>query len=153
MNKELCIKVGKWNNSKITVYLLGLLTFHSYCTIRELLETLGAAGRECRCYPKTCSYFLIKAMYWVAICHLVQKTNSTCLAARLLGDLHFYQPQARRLCSERDDLKISYFSDVIFPSSSLCLNAPSRSAAFGNTADTVAENKMRRAARKEIRWY
>jgi hypothetical protein len=32
--------------------MLGLLTFHSYCTIRELLETLGAAGRELGVIPK-----------------------------------------------------------------------------------------------------
>lgn len=132
--------------------MLGLLTFHSYCTIRELLETLGAAGKECRCYPKTCSYFLIKAMYWVAICHRAQKTNSTRLAARLLADLHFYQPQARRLSAYRDDCRIAYFQPSYFQQV-LCLNAPSRSAAFGNTADTVAVDKIRKAARKEFRWY
>ena len=83
-------------------------------------------------------------MYWVAICHRVQKTNSTCLAARLLGDVHFYQPHDRRVSADRDDFKITYISAVIFPSSSLCLNAPSRSAAFGNTAHTVAGKQQGR---------
>jgi hypothetical protein len=60
-------------------------------------ETLRRGRRVDMCFSKTCSYFLIKGTYLVAICHGVGKTNSTCLAACLLADLHFYQPQAGRL--------------------------------------------------------
>lgn len=115
--KKLCEnKDGRKRQTQCHVYFLSILTVQS----KRWWKPWGDAVGRNRCSPKTCSYLLIKAIYWVTICHRVRKTNSTCLAARLFGDLHLYQPQASRLIACDRHSHDRLLSIVIFSSSSLC---------------------------------
>lgn len=132
------------------VYFISVLTVQS----ERWWKFWEGAGRKNGLSPKTCRYLLIKAIYWVAICHRVGKTNSTCLSACRLGDLHFYQPQASRLiaCDRHPHDRLLHV--LIFSSSYLSLYAPFRDSNSLNASDlpltcssdaAYKTNKYRRA--------